>query len=229
MRYGADNHEASMKQPEIYFKQLEIGPMANFIYLIGDPATREACVVDPAWDVYSILQVAEKDGYQVKNILVSHGHPDHINGVEELMNRTNARLYMHKDEVPWIRGWKATATKTSDGDTARVGELEVRFLHTPGHTPGSQCFVVGPRLVSGDTLFIDSCGRTDLPGGDPKVMYDTLSNKLMRLPDDMVLFPGHNYAAETSVAMGSQKKTNPVLRAATLDAFLHMMGPRAGM
>ncbi len=215
-----------MNQSPLYFKQLEIGPMANFVYLIGDSATHEAAVVDPAWDVTRILNEAEKDGYQIKHILVTHGHPDHINGVEELIHWTNAQLHMHKDEKPWMSGWKATAIPTENGKELTIGKnIHLTFLHTPGHTPGSQCFLVNKNVVSGDTLFINSCGRTDLPGGDPKQMYDTMANRLMKLGDDMILFPGHNYAEEPTSTMGEQKKKNPFLRSASLAEFLRLTGP----
>ena len=218
-----------MKQATPYFKQLEIGPMANFIYLIGDPGTREAAVVDPAWDVDTILKQAEADGYEIKHILVTHGHPDHINGVEDLINRTNAKLYMHKDETPWIKGWSSTSIPKESGDSLAIGETKITFLHTPGHTPGSQCFLVNDSIVAGDTLFIDSCGRTDLPGGDPKVMYETLTGRLMKLKDETVLFPGHHYSHVKSATMGEQKRTNPVLQMHSLDQFLQMMGPGLGL
>ncbi|HLG18761.1 MAG TPA: MBL fold metallo-hydrolase [Bdellovibrionota bacterium] len=215
-----------MTEPALYFKQLEIGPMANFIYLIGDPASRVAAVVDPAWDVDRIVQTAEKDGYSIGHVLVTHGHPDHINGVEELLNRTDAQLHMHKSETPWMKGWKATATPRSHGDELKIGNLVLTFVHTPGHTPGSQCFLVQNRLVSGDTLFINSCGRTDLPGGDPEQLYDSLAHRLSKLDDNVVLFPGHNYAGQPTSTMGEQKRHNPFLRSASLNDFLAMVRPK---
>jgi len=214
-----------MTDPAIYFKQMEIGPMANFIYLIGDPKTKEAAVVDPAWDVGHILKVAQKDGYQIKHVLATHGHPDHINGVEEMLNQTNAMLHMHKDEVPWMKGWKATVQKTQHGTQLKIGNVNITFIHTPGHTPGSQCFLIQGNLVSGDTLFIDGCGRTDLPGGNPEALYESLANRLMKLDDSTILFPGHNYAKAVQATMGDQKKTNPYLQHENLKNFIHMRQP----
>jgi len=199
--------------------------MANFIYLLGDLKTREAVVVDPAWDVNRIIEVCQADGYSIKHVLVTHGHPDHINGVEEILNRTNAQLHMHKAETPWIKGWKATVIPKQHGDELLLGDVRITFVHTPGHTPGSQCFLVGKRLVSGDTLFINSCGRTDLPGGNPDELYDSLNNRLRKLEDDVILFPGHNYADEPFTTMGKQKIYNPFLRSSSLPEFLKMVRP----
>lgn len=209
----------------IYFKQIEIGPMANFVYLIGDPITHEAAIVDPAWDVPEIIRQAQNDGYQIKHILVTHGHPDHINGVEEMIQKTNARLWMHKDEVPWIGGWKDTATKTQNGDVVQVGNVDITCIHTPGHTKGSQCFCVRKNLISGDTLFIDGCGRTDLPGGNAEELYDSLKNRIGKLSDDFVLCPGHNYSEATTDTLGHQKQTNPYLQFETVSGFV---GKRTG-
>lgn len=199
--------------------------MANFVYLIGDPANKEAAVVDPAWDVSKILNVANQDGYDIKHILVTHGHPDHINGVEELIDKTNAKLHMHKSEVPWMKGWNETAIKRETGDRLKLGDLDITFIHTPGHTPGSQCFLINQRLVSGDTLFINGCGRTDLPGGNVEELYDSLTHKLSRLDDDVILFPGHNYAEVTSDTLGHQKKSNPYLQYENIKNFVKKRQP----
>ena len=197
----------------LYLKQLELGPMANYVYLIGDPTTKEALVVDPAWDVKAILRELEKDGYEMKGMLITHGHPDHINGVEELLNRTNAKVYMHKDEVPWIPGWKETAIATKHGDKITVGNIEIECLHTPGHTMGSQCFRYQNQMLTGDTLFIDGCGRTDLPGGNTETLYNTFTNVIKKLPNETVIYPGHNYSPEKSDTLGHQKESNHYLRA----------------
>lgn len=202
-----------MSEPKIYFKQLELGPMANYVYLIGDPTTKEALVVDPAWDVQGILDELHKDGYEAKGMLITHGHPDHINGVEELANRTNAKIYMHKDEVPWIKGWKDTAIKTQHGDKIKIGNIEIECIHTPGHTLGSQCYMCHGQMLSGDTLFIDGCGRTDLPGGDTETLYETFTNVIKKLPDSTMIYPGHNYSPGKRDTLGHQKLTNPYLRA----------------
>jgi glyoxylase-like metal-dependent hydrolase (beta-lactamase superfamily II) len=222
----------------IYFKQLELGPMQNYVYLVGDPATREAAVVDAAWDIDTIVQTAESDGYRITHDLVTHFHPDHLGGAfmghnvigaAELVGRVPARVVIHKAELPFVH--RITGLSDSDltavegGDDLTIGNLKVKLLHTPGHTPGSQCFLVGNAVVSGDTLFIGSCGRVDLPGSSPEDMYRSLHDVLATLPDDTVLFPGHNYADRPTSTIGEEKRTNMMLRFQNLKEFLGVMSP----
>jgi glyoxylase-like metal-dependent hydrolase (beta-lactamase superfamily II) len=224
-----------MKEP-IYFKQLEVGPMQNYVYLLGDPQTREAAVVDAAWDIDAVLRIAEADGYKIVTDLVTHFHPDHlggdlmghqIRGAAELVAKVPAKVHIHKAELPFVH--RLTGLSPSDvvavegGDKVKIGRLEVTFLHTPGHTPGSQCFLVGNALVSGDTLFIGSCGRVDLPGSDPEDMYRSLQ-ALAALPEATILYPGHNYADRPRSTIGDEKRTNMMLRFKNLQQFLSVMG-----
>src|SRR5213593_3998848 len=151
-----------------------------------------------------------------------------IIGAAELTARVPAKVYIHKAELPFVH--RVTGLSPSDlvavegGDEVQVGQLKVKFLHTPGHTPGSQCFLVGNALVSGDTLFIGSCGRVDLPGSNPEQMYYSLTQKLMALPDDTVLFPGHNYSDQPTSTIGQQKQSNPYFQFHSLKQFLSAMG-----
>jgi len=222
----------------IYFKQLELGPMQNYVYLVGDPTTREAAVVDAAWDIDTILETAEADGYRITHDLVTHFHPDHLGGAfmghnvigaAELIGRVPAKVVVHKAELPFVH--RITGLSTSDvtavegGDELTIGNLKVKLLHTPGHTPGSQCFLVGNAVVSGDTLFIGSCGRVDLPGSSPEDMYRSLHDVLAALPDETVLFPGHNYADRPTSTIGEEKRTNMMLRFQNLKDFLGVMSP----
>ncbi|HMQ10018.1 MAG TPA: MBL fold metallo-hydrolase [Oligoflexia bacterium] len=216
-----------MNNNPIFFKQFEIGPMANFIYLIGDPKTRTAAVVDPAWDVDAIIKLAEQEGYQISDILITHGHPDHINGVEDMIAKTGAKVHMHKDEMPWLGEFKETAIKTDNETIINVGQIPIRCIHTPGHTPGSQCFMVDERLVSGDTLFIGGCGRTDLPGGDAEKLYESLYHRLSKVDDEVILCPGHNYADVKQRKMREEKKDNPYLQFETVQAFIGQRDPFA--
>lgn len=220
----------------LYLKQMELGPMQNFVYLIGDPATRECVVVDPAWEIDTILGTAAEDDMRIKGVLVTHTHQDHVGGhlfgfdipgVEELLAKTPAKVYVHKAEREFLHGFGSDLVKVDGGDTVGVGRMTVTFIHTPGHTPGSQCFLVDGRLVSGDTLFIRSCGRTDLPGSDPKEMYYSLTQRLGALPDDTVVFPGHNYGG-TVTTIGDEKRQNPMMRFPSMSDFLRVMGGGRG-
>jgi glyoxylase-like metal-dependent hydrolase (beta-lactamase superfamily II) len=222
----------------IWFKQLQLGPMENFVYLVGDPTTRECAVIDAAWDVDAIVREAEASGYTITHDLVTHFHPDHLGGslmghqiigAAELTARVPAKIVIHKAEMPYVH--RITGLSASDvvaveaGDTVTVGRLPVKLLHTPGHTPGSQCFLVGNALVSGDTLFIGSCGRVDLPGSNPEDMWNSLTNVLGALPDETLLFPGHNYAERPQSTIGEEKRGNMTMRFKTLRDFLAVMSP----
>jgi glyoxylase-like metal-dependent hydrolase (beta-lactamase superfamily II) len=224
----------------IYFKQLEVGPMQNYAYLIGDPVSREAAVVDAAWDVDSIVAVAEADGYRITKDLVTHFHPDHLGGAlmghqivgaAELVARVPAKIVIHKAELPYVH--RLTGLSSSDvipvegGSDVAIGNLTVKMLHTPGHTPGSQCFLVGNSVVSGDTLFIGSCGRVDLPGSNPEDMYHSLTTVLGALPDTTVLYPGHNYSDRPRSTIGDEKRHNAMMRFPTVEGFLRTMGVEA--
>jgi glyoxylase-like metal-dependent hydrolase (beta-lactamase superfamily II) len=206
--------------PALFLHQVELGPMQNFVYLIGCEKTREAAVVDPAWDVQAILTIAKNHRFQIKTILLTHTHFDHINGVEELLKQTDARVFVHKKEAAALRYGGGNIKKIESGDAVKVGDLNVTFIHTPGHTPGSQCFYVGGRLITGDTLFINGCGRCDLPGGSPEEMFQSLTGTLKRLEDHIKVYPGHHYAPVPVSTLGDEKRQNPFLTSASLEEFL---------
>ena len=216
----------------LYLKQMELGPMQNFVYLIGDPAARQCVVVDPAWEIDAILDEVATDGMTLTGVLVTHTHQDHVGGhlfghdipgVADLLERTPAKVYVHKAEREFLKGFGSDLVKVEGGDTLPVGRITVTFVHTPGHTPGSQCFLVDGRLISGDTLFIRSCGRTDLPGSDPGQMYESLTRRLGALPDHTQVFPGHNYGG-SSTTIGEEKRSNPMMRFSSMNDFLRAMG-----
>jgi glyoxylase-like metal-dependent hydrolase (beta-lactamase superfamily II) len=221
----------------VFFKQVELGPMQNFVYFVGDPVTRSLAVVDPAWEVDAILDEARRHDMEITHLLVTHFHPDHLGGrmmgmsvqgaADLLAKGVKAKIYIHKEEAPYVH--RVTDLSDTDlhevegGDVVNVGQVPVKFIHTPGHTPGSQCFLVGDALVSGDTLFIGACGRVDLPGSDPKQLYESLGT-LGKLPESTRLYPGHNYASAKSSTIGEQKRRNPFMRFESVEGFLAMMG-----
>ena len=227
---------------DLYFRQEPVGQMANFAYVIGSRASRQALLVDPAWAVDALCDAAEADGMQVVGALVTHYHQDHvggeifgheIEGLARLLERTPVPIHVNRHEADGLK--QVTGASESDlvrhegGDALELGGVRVRLLHTPGHTPGSQCFLVEEpgrpgQLVAGDTLFLGSCGRVDLPGGDPEALYQSLNGVLKKLPDETLVFPGHAYAAESSDTLGEQKRSNPYLRVAGLEQFLGFLG-----
>src|SRR5262245_5596966 len=220
----------------LYFKQLEIGPMQNYVYLIGSAETRKVAVVDAAWEIDTILKVATQDEMEITHAFVTHTHPDHvgggfagmeIDGVNELLEKCKAKVVVHKAEAEFLKGPSSSDIIKSDhGDKVDVGGVEIQLMHTPGHTPGSQCFLVDGRVVSGDTMFIDACGRVDFPGGNAEQMYHSLTQKLAALPEETILFPGHNYSRLKQATIGEQKETNPYLKFGSLKQFLAAMGYR---
>jgi hydroxyacylglutathione hydrolase len=241
--------DADDRSDRLYFRQLLAGrdiatadplarQMVNFVYLIGDRTAGEAVVVDPAYDVAGILDVAAADGVTVTGALATHYHPDHvggdmmgyqITGVPDLLTLNPVRVHVQADEAPWVQ--RVTGASESDlvrhasGDVVQVGDVRIELIHTPGHTPGSQCFFVDGRyLVSGDTLFLEGCGRTDLPGGDPALLYDSLTQRLAKVPDDAVLFPGHLYSAEPSATMGETRQWNFVFKPKSEAEWLAVFG-----
>ncbi len=209
---------------DVYLRQVELGPLANFIYLIGSRATREVAVVDPAWDVEAILRMAAEDDVKITKILVSHRHSDHINGIPTLLAKLDVPVYVHEEDAIALKPLAGkNLVSLRDGDEIEMGEFRLRSVHTPGHTPGSQSFLVTDGVVSGDTLFVGSCGRVDLPESDPEKMYESLQ-KLGRLPGETVLWPGHNYGDVPASSIEQERRHNPFLRIPSARDFLRFMG-----
>jgi hydroxyacylglutathione hydrolase len=226
---------SSHEQDRLYFRQLlsgrdfaahdqVAGQMVNFVYAIGDRTTGDCVLVDPAYSVGELLDTVAADGMNVTGVLATHYHPDHvggsmmgfdIEGISALLERQACPIHVQRDEVPWVT--RTTGVSETDlvahdpGDSVQVGAITIELVHTPGHTPGSQCFLVDGRLVAGDTLFLDGCGRTDLPGSDPAQMVQSLT-RLSKVPDDVVLYPGHRYSPASSATMGSVKQSNFVFQ-----------------
>jgi glyoxylase-like metal-dependent hydrolase (beta-lactamase superfamily II) len=235
-------------EDRLYFKQLLSGrdfatdnmiaqQMVNFAYMIGDNETKEAVIVDPAYDVAGLLGILEADGMTLTGVLGTHYHADHIggnmmghniDGIAGLLEHTDVPIHLQAPELEFVT--KTTGLGADQlvahgsGDSVMVGEIEIELIHTPGHTPGSQCFLVEDHLVSGDTLFLDGCGRTDLPGGDPEELYHSLTGRLSKVPDQAVLFPGHLYSPEPSRSMGETRELNVVYKPKTAEQWLMMFG-----
>lgn len=210
----------------VILHQLPLGSMENFIYILGDPETKEAAVIDPAWDVKKILAAAQKNGLNITAIFLTHGHHDHVNGIDALQTTHDVPVYMSQHEAGIFTPKCKGLVKIKPNHTLTLGKLKIDCLHTPGHSPGCQCFMVGDTLIAGDAIFIDGCGRCDLPGSDPKAMYHSLYEVIMKLPDSTVIYPGHDYGPTPFATVGEQKKTNPYLQCKNLEEFL--MG-RMGM
>ena len=237
-----------MGEDRLYFRQLLAGrdfakgdpiarQMVNFVYLVGDRETGEAVAIDPAYGVQDLVDILAEDGMRLTGALATHYHPDHvggdmmghsIEGVAELLRVAPVPIHVQEDEKPWVQ--RVTGCSDTDlvthvsGDTLMVGEIPIELIHTPGHTPGSQCFLVDGRLVAGDTLFLEGCGRTDLPGGDAEALYESLTQKLAKVPDTATLYPGHLYSPEPSASMEYVRRFNMVFQPKDKDVFLRMFG-----
>jgi glyoxylase-like metal-dependent hydrolase (beta-lactamase superfamily II) len=237
----------SDQQDQLYFRQLLSGrdfaqgdgiaaQMRNFAYLIGDRQTGDCVVVDPAYAAGDLVDVLEADGLHLSGVLVTHHHPDHVGGsmmgfelkgLAELLERVSVPVHVNSQEAQFVS--RITGIPMSDltshehGDKVSVGAIDIELLHTPGHTPGSQCFLLDGRLVAGDTLFLEGCGRTDFPGGDSDEIFRSLQ-KLAQLSGDPTVFPGHWYSLEPSASLSEVKRSNYVYRVANLEQWRTLMG-----
>ena len=237
----------SDQQDRLYYRQLLSGrdfaqgdeiaaQMRNFAYLIGDRQTGDCVVVDPAYAAGELVDALEADGLHLSGVLVTHHHPDHVGGsmmgfelkgLAELLERVSVPVHVNSQEAQFVS--RITGIPMSDltshehGDKVSVGAIDIELLHTPGHTPGSQCFLLDGRLVAGDTLFLEGCGRTDFPGGDSDEIFRSLQ-KIAQLPGDPTVFPGHWYSLEPSASLSEVKRSNYVYRVANLEQWRTLMG-----
>lgn len=213
------------EQTNPVIRQFEIGPLANFIYFIGDASAKEIAVVDPAWNVPFLLDEAKKLGLKITSVFLTHGHPDHVNGLAELLAAYEVPVYISEAEAPFYKPKCKNLIEVTDRATLKVGNVEFECILAPGHTPGCQCFLSGKHMITGDVIFVDGCGRCDLPGGDPRKMYRSLYEIIKKLPDDIIIYPGHNYGETPTDTIGHQKETNPYLQYSSIEEFL---GERMG-
>lgn len=211
--------------------------MANFVYLVGDQEQRKCMVVDPAWDISGILDIVDMDEMTLVGALVTHYHPDHIggnifghdiSGIGELLSQRPVKVYVNELESEGVRLVSGISdsdmVKQSGGDEVEIGSTKVKLLHTPGHTPGSQCFLADGALVSGDTLFIGGCGRVDLPGGNSEQLYYSLTQILGKLPEETLLYPGHDYAPKPVSTIADENRDNYYMKMPNLESWKRVMG-----
>lgn len=212
-----------MSHAPLYVKQLALGPMKNFVYLVGARDAADVCVIDPAWDVPAILAAAEADGKRIVSAFLTHHHGDHLNGVPELLEQNEVPVFAQRAELEFsevIQQFGDVVRPVSPGAVIAVGPMKVTCIHTPGHTVGSQCLLCEDALVSGDTVFVNACGRCDLPGGNPAVMYDSLHHVLCHLPATTALYPGHDYGDVPTSTLARERAHNPYLQLNSLESFL---------
>jgi len=201
-----------MSEKSYTIDALELGPMENFVYLIQDHASKRAAIVDPAWDVPKAIELAKSRGYNITDILLTHSHHDHINGIDDVLGTFDAQLHLLKDEADFWGDNDAKPSLHYGGDSIQLGNTAIDILHTPGHTPGSACYHVGDDLMTGDTMFVFGCGRCDMTGGDPEQMFKTLNKIRTGLPATTNILPGHNYAVKKTATLAEQIVGNPFMQ-----------------
>lgn len=199
-------------------EQIQVGQMANFTYLVIDEEEKEIAIIDPSWDLDKIFEIIKRNSYSVKFIINTHTHFDHILGNEQVLAITNCQIVQHENSMD------RHDIAVKDGDRIRVGNIVIDILHTPGHSKDSICLIVDSKIIfTGDTLFVGNCGRIDLPGGNVNEMYDSLLRRIIKLNDELILYPGHNYGMKTVSTIGEEKNTNYVLAPRTLQEFIQFM------
>jgi hydroxyacylglutathione hydrolase len=198
--------------------QIAVGQMANFTYIVADEKNGEAAVIDPSWDLDKIFQTLSKNNWRAKYIINTHTHFDHVIGNEQMAEVTGAKIVQHKNSQ------LKKDIAVSDGDMIEIGSIRLRVLYTPGHSKDSICLLLDNQFIlTGDTLFVGNCGRVDLPGSDAREMYDSLFDRLAKLDEKLILYPGHNYGPNSISTIGYEKKTNYVLQPRSKQEFLELM------
>ena len=200
------------------FKQILLDDVGrNFAYIIGDETTRDVAVIDPGYNVEKILQQVQQLDASVKYIINTHSHGDHTSGNGRLKEKTRAKIVAHAESP------RQKDIVVKDQDSLQLGKLNIRVIHTPGHTPDGICLLVDNKLITGDTLFVGECGRTDLTGSSAEDMYHSLFDKILTLDDSVEVYPGHNYGNKPSSTIGHERKTNYTLEKRTLEEFIEFM------
>jgi hydroxyacylglutathione hydrolase len=198
--------------------QIAVGQMANFTYIVSDEENGEAAIIDPSWDLEEIFLTLKKNNWRAKYIINTHTHFDHVIGNEQVAEVTGAKIVQHKNS-PLEKD-----IAVSDGDVVQIGSIMLRILYTPGHSKDSICLLLKDQFIlTGDTLFVGNCGRVDLPGSDAKEMYDSLFDKLAKLNENLIIYPGHDYGPTSTSTIGHEKKTNYILQPRSKQEFLELM------
>jgi hydroxyacylglutathione hydrolase len=204
------------RAPEVV--QLEVGLLQNFCEILFCPETREAAIVDPAWEVDRLLREVEARGLRVTTALITHTHNDHIEGVGALVGKTGAVVVVSPREADRVRRDARVLVDAIDTVDVAIGRCGVRVLDTPGHTPGGTCFLADGYLVTGDLLFVGGCGRTDFAGGDTATMWRSLQ-RVSALPEETRVYPGHDYGTTPTSTIGHELRTNRFLLCKTFEEF----------
>jgi len=202
----------------LFFRQIQQHG-DNFSYIIADPETKEAAVIDSSYNATEIIKTIKSQSLLLKYIINTHGHSDHTAGNSELRSIFSAKIVSHNQSKT------NSDIKVDEGEVLNIGKIAIRVLYTPGHTPDSICLLVDKeKLFTGDTLFVGECGRTDLLGGNAKNLYESLFNKLLSLEDSVEVYPGHDYGSRPSSTIGYERKSNYVLQPRSLKDFIMFMG-----
>ena len=203
-----------------FFRQIEVGPFHNFTYVLGCPDTKKACLIDPGWETISFLEILKENKFKLEALLLTHNHPDHTQSVEELILEVNPKIYTFKEET---HRWSYLSKKIfglDDNDIISMGNLKLKALYTPGHTQDGLCFIFDNKIFTGDTLFVNGCGRCDLPESSPAKLYDSLYNKLKNLPPNLKVYPGHNYGETPQSTIQEELASNPFLKMKSQEEFI---------
>jgi glyoxylase-like metal-dependent hydrolase (beta-lactamase superfamily II) len=209
----------------MFLKQIEVGNFSVFAYLLGDPSKGEGLVIDPSGDIDDILATADREKLKIRYIINTHAHVDHIMGNEEMKRKTAAKIVIHEEDAPLLtqiprsmlvmfggRSSPPADQTVKEGDLIHVGGLSLKVLHTPGHSLGGMCLYGNGMVFTGDSLFVGGLGRTDLPGGSPQVLMDSIKTKLFTLPDETIVYPGHNYGSSPTSTIKNERLYNPFFK-----------------